>query len=52
MINSDNAFEIALKKNNLSLKMPEYDAEARDIIRLKVAKATTVILWIYQSKED
>ena len=23
MINSDNAFEIALKKNNLSLKMPE-----------------------------
>ena len=40
MVNSDNAFEIALKKNNLSLKMPEDEAEARDIIRAR-AKATT-----------
>ena len=40
MINSDNAFENALKKNNLSLKMPEDEAEARDIIRAR-AKATT-----------
>ena len=40
MINSDNAFEVALKKNNLSLKMPEDEAEARDIVRAR-AKATT-----------
>ena len=40
MINSDNAFEHALKKNNLSLKMPEDEAEARDIVRAR-AKATT-----------
>ena len=40
MINSDNAFESALKKNNLSLKMPEDEAEARDIVRAR-AKATT-----------
>ena len=40
MINSDNAFEIALKKNNLSLKMPENEAEARDMLRAR-AKATT-----------
>ena len=40
MVNSDNAFEVALKKNNLSLKMPEDEAEARDIIRAR-AKATT-----------
>tara|TARA_B110000858_G_C17802343_1_gene475979 strand:+ start:1585 stop:2277 length:693 start_codon:yes stop_codon:yes gene_type:complete len=40
MINSDNAFESALKKNNLSLKMPENEAEARDIVRAR-AKATT-----------
>ena len=40
MINSDNAFENALKKNNLSLKMPEDEAEARDIVRAR-AKATT-----------
>ena len=39
MINSDNAFEVALKKNNLSLKMPEDESEARDIVRR--AKATT-----------
>ena len=40
MINSDNAFEVALKKNNLSLKMPEDEEEARDIVRAR-AKATT-----------
>ena len=40
MINSDNAFEIALKKNNLSLKMPDSEAEARDMVRAR-AKATT-----------
>ena len=40
MINSDTAFEVALKKNNLSLKMTEDEAEARDIVRAR-AKATT-----------
>jgi cytidylate kinase len=40
VINSDNAFEMSLKKNNLSLKMPEDEAEARDIIRDR-AKAMT-----------
>ena len=40
MINSDTAFENALKKNNLSLKMPEDEAEMRDIVRAR-AKATT-----------
>ena len=40
VINSDNAFEMSLKKNNLSLKMPEDEAEARDIVRDR-AKATT-----------
>ena len=40
MINSDNAFENALKKNNLSLKMPEDESEARDIVRAR-AKAMT-----------
>ena len=40
MINSDNAFENALRKNNLSLKMPESEAEARDMLRAR-AKATT-----------
>ena len=39
-VNSDNAFEKALKKNSLSLKMPEDEAEARDIIRDR-AKAMT-----------
>ena len=40
MINSDNAFENALRKNNLSLKMPESEAETRDMLRAR-AKATT-----------
>ena len=39
-INSDNAFERSLKKNGLSLKMPEDEAEARDILRDR-AKAMT-----------
>ncbi len=39
-INSDNAFERALKKNGLSLKMPEDEAEARDILRAR-AKGQT-----------
>jgi len=40
VINSDQAFENALKKNNLSLKMPDSEAEARDMLRAR-AKATT-----------
>jgi predicted kinase len=40
VINSDNAFEMALKRNNLSLKMPDSEAEARDMLRAR-AKATT-----------
>tara|TARA_E500000331_G_scaffold260058_1_gene250954 strand:+ start:341 stop:1027 length:687 start_codon:yes stop_codon:yes gene_type:complete len=40
MINSDQAFENALKKNNLSLKMPEDESEARDILRAR-AKGMT-----------
>ena len=40
VINSDNAFEVALKKHGLSLKMPEDEAEARDILRAR-AKGTT-----------
>ena len=40
VINSDNAFERGLKKANLSLKMPDSEAEARDMVRAR-AKATT-----------
>ena len=40
VINSDQAFENALKKNNLSLKMPDSEAEARDMLRAR-AKATS-----------
>ena len=40
VINSDQAFENALKKNNLSLKMPDSESEARDMLRAR-AKATT-----------
>jgi len=40
VINSDNAFESALRKHGLSLKMPEDEAEARDILRAR-AKGTT-----------
>ena len=39
-INSDNAFERGLKKAGLSLKMPDSEAEARDMVRAR-AKATT-----------
>ena len=44
MINSDQAFESALKKNNLSLKMPEDEAEARDIIRARAKGMTGTML--------
>ena len=40
VVNSDQSFENALKKNNLSLKMPDSEAEARDMLRAR-AKATT-----------
>ena len=40
VINSDNAFESALRKHGLSLKMPEDEAEARDILRAR-AKGVT-----------
>ena len=40
VINSDNAFERGLKKAGLSLKMPESEAESRDMVRAR-AKATT-----------
>jgi len=40
VVNSVQAFENALKKNNLSLKMPDSEAEARDMLRAR-AKATT-----------
>ena len=39
-INSDNAFERGLKKAGLSLKMPDSEAESRDMVRAR-AKATT-----------
>ena len=44
MINSDQAFESALKKNNLSLKMPEDEAEARDIVRARAKGMTGTML--------
>ncbi len=40
VINSDAAFENALKKNNLSLKMPDSETETRDMLRAR-AKATS-----------
>ena len=40
VVNSDAAFENALKKNNLSLKMPDSETETRDMLRAR-AKATT-----------
>ena len=39
-INSDNAFEKGLKRAGLSLKMPDSEAESRDMVRVR-AKATT-----------
>ena len=40
VVNSDNSFENSLKKNGLSLKMPESEAETRDMLRER-AKAST-----------
>ena len=40
IINSDNAFERYLKKEGLSLKMPEHETIARDVERLKAKKVT------------
>ena len=40
VINSDAAFERSIKKAGLSLKMPDSEEEARDMIRVR-AKATT-----------
>ena len=39
VVNSDGAFEHALKKNGLSLKMPDSEEETRDMLRAR-AKAT------------
>ena len=39
VVNSDSAFENALKKNGLSLKMPDSEEETRDMLRAR-AKAT------------
>lgn len=39
-INSDNAFERGLKKAGLSMKMPDSEADSRDMVRAR-AKATT-----------
>ena len=43
-INSDSAFETALKKHGLSLKMPEDEAEARDILRARAKGMTGTML--------
>ena len=40
IINSDDAFERYLKKENLSLKMPEHETTARDIERERAKKVT------------
>ena len=40
VINSDRAFENAMKKAGLSLKMPDDEQEVRDMVRAR-AKATT-----------
>ena len=40
IINSDDAFEKYLKKENLSLKMPEHETTARDIERERAKKVT------------
>ena len=40
VINSDNSFERGIKKAGLSLKMPDSEADARDMVRAR-AKATT-----------
>ena len=40
-VNSDRAFEVALKKNNMSLKMPDSEAEKRDQLRKRAKELTT-----------
>ena len=43
-INSDSAFESKLRKHGLSLKMPEDEAEARDILRARAKGMTGTML--------
>ena len=40
IINSDSPFEIFLKKEGLSLKMPESETEKRDVERARAKKVT------------
>ena len=43
-INSDSAFESSLRKHGLSLKMPEDEAESRDILRARAKGMTGTML--------
>ena len=47
IVNSDTLFERGLKKANLSLKMPESEAEFRDIIRQRAKSTAGTILDTY-----
>jgi predicted kinase len=47
IVNSDTLFERGLKKANLSLKMPENEAEFRDIIRQRAKTTAGTILDTY-----
>ena len=47
IVNSDTLFERGLKKANLSLKMPENEAEFRDIIRQRAKSTAGTILDTY-----
>jgi len=47
VVNSDTLFERGLKKANLSLKMPENEAEFRDIIRQRAKSTAGTILDTY-----
>ena len=47
IVNSDTLFERGLKKANLSLKMPESEAEFRDIIRQRAKSTSGTILDTY-----
>ena len=47
IVNSDRAFENGLKKANLSLKMPDSEAEFRDIIRQRAKTTAGTILDTY-----
>ena len=47
IVNSDTLFERGLKKANLSLKMPESEAEFRDIIRRRAKSTAGTILDTY-----